>query len=92
MALGQSDKLGIGVSISQELVDDFLLYRGIELVDLPHGYETVRLAIHASALYGSGKRRLNLADCFHYARAWHYGMRILSTADEFRFTDLEVVP
>lgn len=33
-----------------------------------------------------------LADCFHYACAKHAGVPVLSTADEFCFTDLEVVP
>ena len=46
----------------------------------------------AATRFRSGRNRLNLADCFHYACARHYGVAMLSTADEFRFTDLETVP
>ena len=49
------------------------------------------LSTEAARKYRAGYSRLNLADCFHYACAKHYGASVLSTADEFRFTDLDVV-
>ena len=70
----------------------FLDENGIELRQLPPPAEVAALSIDAAHRYRSGPRRLNLADCFHYACARHYGVPILSTDDEFRFTDLEVVP
>jgi ribonuclease VapC len=92
MALASDRKLGIARTEAMELVLRFLSEREIDLVDLPPPVDTVALSIEAAHRYRSGPRRLNLADCFHYACARHYGVPILSTADEFRFTDLEVYP
>jgi len=92
MALASDRKFGVARTEAAVLVRRFLDQRGIDLVDLPPPVEAVTVAVDAAERFGSGRRRLNLADCFHYACARHYGVPMLSTADEFRFTDLEVVP
>lgn len=91
-ALSRPDKLAADLEACETLVRRFLNQRGINLIELPPAQETLALSVLAATRYGSGRRRLNLADCFHYACAKHFGMPILSTADEFRFTDLETVP
>ena len=91
-ALASTRKLDISLEDSQALLSRFIDDRGISLIQLPPASVSLAFSIHASAQYGSGKRRLNLADCFHYACAKHYGLPILSTDDEFRLTDIEVVP
>lgn len=92
IALASDRKFGIARIEAAALVRRFLDLRGIDLVDLPPPVEAVTAAVEAAERFGSGRRRLNLADCFHYACAKHHRVPILSTADEFRFTDLEVVP
>jgi ribonuclease VapC len=66
--------------------------RGIVVRKLPNAGQATVFALDAATRYRHGRRRLNMADCFHYACARHFGVPILSTADELRFTDLEVVP
>ena len=92
MALANPRKFGIAPTQAAGLVRRFMEERGIDLIDLPPADEVAILAVEAAERFGSGRRRLNLGDCFHYACAKHHGIPILSTADEFRFTDLEVVP
>jgi ribonuclease VapC len=92
VALASDRKLGIPPIEAASLVRRFMDQRGIDLVDLPPAVDATILATEAAERFGSGRRRLNLADCFHYACAKHFGVSILSTADEFRFTDLEVHP
>jgi ribonuclease VapC len=74
------------------LVLRFLEERGVQIRDLPEAGVAVTLALDAARRFRSGPIRLNLADCFHYACARHYHVPILSTADEFRFTDIETAP
>ena len=90
IALARPDKFG-KFRLAETAVHRFLEDRGIELRQLPPPTEATALSIYAARRYRSGRYRLNLADCFHYACAKHYGASVLSTADEFRFTDLEVV-
>jgi ribonuclease VapC len=92
VALARPDKLGASVDITGLLVLRFLEDRGVQVRDLPEPSETVALALDAARRFRDGPIRLNLADCFHYACARHYRVPILSTADEFRFTDIETVP
>jgi len=92
VALASDRKLGVSPTEAASLVRRFIDQRGIDLVDLPPAVDAVILATEAAERFGSGRRRLNLADCFHYACARHQGVPILSTANEFRFTDLEVCP
>lgn len=92
MALASARKWNVAASRAESVVMRFIDDRGIDFVDLPPASVAAALSISAAERFGSGRRRLNLADCFHYACAKHHGLPILSTADEFRLTDLEVVP
>jgi ribonuclease VapC len=92
VALARPEKSAQPVSVTTAVVSEFLQERAIEIVDLPPADVLVSLTTDAAARFRSGKNRLNLADCFHYACARHFEMSMLSTADEFHFTDLETVP
>ena len=91
LALARPEKLGLSLEISERLVRRFLEDRGIILRDLPEATDALSLALDAARRYRGGPARLNLADCFHYACARHYRVPILSTATEFRATDLDTV-
>ena len=92
VALARPDKLAVSLDITGPLVLRFLEDRGVQIRDLPEAGDAVALALDAARRFRRGPTRLNLADCFHYACARHYQVPILSTADEFRFTDIETVP
>lgn len=92
VALARPDKLDLATDVSERLVLRLLEEQGIATRDLPPWEIVVPLSLEAAQRFGSGRRRLNLADCFHYACARHHGAPILSTANEFRLTDLEVAP
>lgn len=92
MGLARADKFAISRAAVTPLVLEFLGPRDIEIRDLPPAPETVALATAAADRYGTGRRRLNLGDCLHYACAKHQGMPILATGDESRRTDLETIP
>ena len=92
MGLARADKFDLAAVVVQSIVLEFLEARDIEIRDLPPASETVRLAVGAAGRYVSGRRRLNLGDCLHYACAKYYRTPILATGDEFRQTDLETVP
>jgi ribonuclease VapC len=92
VALARPDKFDVPVERTAELVNAFLDERRIAVRDLPEAPAALALSLEAAQRFRGGSGRLNLADCFHYACARHYGVAMLSTADEFRFTDLEVVP
>ena len=92
LSLARPNKLSLPLAASQQLVMRFLDERGIDLRDLPPPPEAAALSLEAAQRFGSGKRRLNLADCFHYACARHHNVPILSTDGEFRLTDLATVP
>ncbi|PBC01224.1 type II toxin-antitoxin system VapC family toxin [Mesorhizobium sp. WSM3860] len=92
MALARPEKLAIPVVRSAEIVGRFLEERAIALRELPPAPEAASLTIEAASRFRSNAMRLNMADCFHYACARYYAAPMLSTADEFRLTDLETVP
>jgi ribonuclease VapC len=92
VALARPEKLAAPIDITGPLVLRFLEDRGVQIRDLPEASEAAALALDAARRFRRGPNRLNLADCFHYACARHYGVPILSTADEFRATDIETVP
>jgi ribonuclease VapC len=92
VALARPDKLGIPIETSGRIVTRFIEERGIAVRELPDAVRAIALSLGAAGNFRSGARKLNLADCFHYACASHYKVPILSTADEFRFTDIDTVP
>lgn len=92
VALARPDKLALPLETAARLVLRFLDDRGIAIRDLPQAAAATSLSLEAARRFRSGPMRLNLADCFHYACARHYRVPILSTAGEFRFTDIETVP
>lgn len=91
VGLARADKLHIPVETSGRIVMRFLEERGITVCELPDAAQAVALSLNAAGRFRTGANRLNLADCFHYACAKHYKVPILSTAEEFRFTDVETV-
>lgn len=91
-ALARPGKSALSLEACLQLVTLFLEQNGVEVRQLPPPGIAAALSGDAAVRYRSGRRGLNLADCFHYACARHHGVAILSTADEFRFTDLETVP
>lgn len=91
VGLARADKLDIPIETSERIVMRFLEERGITVCELPDAAQAVALSLSAARKFRSGSNRLNLADCFHYACAKHYRVPILSTAEEFRFTDVETV-
>lgn len=92
VALARPDKHDKPVVVTAAMVSEFLLERSIEIRDFPPPDVLIALTTDAAQRFRTGPNRLNLADCFHYACARHHGVTILSTADEFRFTDLKVAP
>jgi ribonuclease VapC len=84
--------LNLAIEQSERMVRRLLEERGVTLCDLPPANEAIALGHEAAGRFRGRSGRLNLADCFHYACARHYRVPILSTADEFRFTDIETVP
>jgi ribonuclease VapC len=92
MALSRSEKLAIPVALSLKIASRFLEERAIALRELPPADEATSLSVEAASRFRNNAIRLNMADCFHYACARYYAVPILSTADEFRLTDLATVP
>lgn len=92
LALASERKRAIAGTAAAEQVGRSLEARGIDLVDLPPPIEAVAIAADAAERFGASPDRLSLADGFRHTRAKHRGTPILSTADEFRFTDLAAVP
>jgi ribonuclease VapC len=91
VGLARQDKLDIPVETSGRIVMRFLEERGIAVCELPDAEQAIILSLSAAGRFRGRANRLNLADCFHYACAKHYKVPILSTAQEFRFTDLDTV-
>ncbi|WP_027998309.1 type II toxin-antitoxin system VapC family toxin [Sinorhizobium arboris] len=83
LGLARPDKFNLPVDAVEPVLLEFLEERGIEVHDLPPARETTRLALSAAH---------HLGDCLHYACAKYQGVPILATDDEFRQTDLEIVP
>ncbi len=90
-ALARPDKFG-DFGIAREAVHRLIERSGIRLCQLPEPHDLLALSLDAAQRYGRGARRLNMGDCFHYACAKFHAVPILSTADEFRFTDLDTIP
>jgi ribonuclease VapC len=92
LGLARTDKFNLPVTAVEPLVLEFLDARDIEIRDLPPAREVTALALSAAHRYRTGRHRLNLGDCLHYACAKYYRVPILATDDEFRQTDLETIP
>ena len=92
LALARPDKFDLTVEAVQPIVLEFLEAQNIAIRDLPPAEETTILALSAAHRYRAGRHGLNLGDCLHYAAARSFRVPILATADEFRRTDLDVVP
>ncbi|KQT63289.1 MULTISPECIES: type II toxin-antitoxin system VapC family toxin [unclassified Aureimonas] len=92
LGLARPDKFGLSVEAVEPIILEFLEARGIDIRDLPPAKRTVALSLSAAHRYRAGRHGLNLGDCLHYACAKYYRVPILATADEFRKTDLDVVP
>ncbi len=92
LGLTRPDKFNLSVEAVEPLVLEFLDERGIDIRDLPPAKRATTLSLSAAHRYRSGRRGINLGDCLHYACAKYYRVSILATADEFRETDLEIVP
>ena len=92
MALSRPEKLVVPVDLSSRIFMRFLEERGIAVRELPPGEDAISLSIEAASRFRNNALRLNMADCFHYACARYYAVPMLSTADEFRLTDLETIP
>ena len=72
--------------------DLFLVKAKVELV--PVDGEQVEIARSAWRKYGKGRHAagLNFGDCFAYALAKFSGQKLLAKGEDFRFTDVEMVP
>ena len=92
LGLARPDKFGLSIEAVEPLILEFLDEWGIEIRDLPPAKETTRLVLSAAHRYRGGRYGLNLGDCLHYACAKFYDVPILATDDEFRQTDLAIIP
>jgi ribonuclease VapC len=88
LGLASPDKFNMSVEAVKSLLLEFLEEQHIKLCDLPPADEATQLALSAAHQYRSGRQRLNLGDCLHYACAKYYDVPILATDDEFSQTDL----
>ncbi|MCG6859579.1 MAG: type II toxin-antitoxin system VapC family toxin [Salaquimonas sp.] len=91
-AMALSRKLDTPLELSGRLVTRFLDDRGVAVINLPEPQLAIEYSLHAAERYRKGSNKLNLADCFHYACAKALGVLILSTAEEFRSTDIATIP
>ena len=92
MALARPDKFDLTVEAVQPIVLEFLEAQNIAIRDLPPAGETTILVLSAAHRYRTGRHGLNLGDCLHDAAARSFRVPILATTDDFRRTDLDVVP
>jgi ribonuclease VapC len=92
LALARPEKWNAPVDEVTVSVLKLLEDSGIAVRESDDPVSIALLAGEAARRFRNGRRRLNLADCMHYAFAKHFDVPILATADEFRQTDLTVVP
>ncbi len=87
---GVARVLALPAMQSLEEVGNFLELMAIEVVALPP--EVGPIAIDAFARFGKGHRhaaQLNMAECFAYACARHYGQQLLFKGSDFSKTDID---
>src|SRR5271154_6536307 len=72
--------------------DLFVVRAKLEIV--PVDGEQVEIARSAWRKYGKGRHGvgLNFGDCFAYALAKFSGQKLLAKGEDFRFTDVELLP
>lgn len=92
LALSRPEKWNAPVDDVTASVIELLEDIGVAIREVSNPLEITLMAGGAAARFRAGRRGLNLADCMHYAFARHFDVPILATADEFRQTDLTVVP
>lgn len=92
LALSRPDKWNVPIAQVEHAMMEIIEQRGIVLRELPIAKTSVKLSIEAAARYRTGRHGLDLADCLHYATAKYYRASVLATDDEFRQTDLTVIP
>ncbi|MEQ1953374.1 type II toxin-antitoxin system VapC family toxin [Mesorhizobium sp. CN2-181] len=88
-AVAVSRTTGLEIEQAGHEVDDYLTLAKIDLVPIPA--EAAELALGAFDRYGKGRHpaRLNMGDCFAYARARHFAQPLLYKDDDFAQTDIE---
>ncbi|WP_265519090.1 type II toxin-antitoxin system VapC family toxin [Nitratireductor luteus] len=91
IGLARPDKFNMPVNAVGPIVLEFLDERGVEIRDLPPAKQAIALSLSAADRYKTGKHKLNLGDCLHYACAKYYRVPILATDDKLRDTDLEAL-
>ncbi|HEX2017620.1 MAG TPA: type II toxin-antitoxin system VapC family toxin [Aurantimonas sp.] len=81
--------MNIGPEAALEGVRQLLSKAEIAVVPIPP--EAGALAVEAYARFGKGRHKaaLNFGDCFAYACARHYGVKLLYKGDDFALTDIE---
>ena len=74
---------------AQAAVQAYLAEMQITVVPIPP--EAAALAVEAYDRFGKGRHiaGLNFGDCFAYACARHYGVKLLYKGDDFAQTDIE---
>lgn len=92
LALARPEKWNAPVAEVTASLIDLVRDTGIAIREADDPVAITLLAGLAATRFRAGRRGLNLADCMHYAFAKHYDVPILATADEFRQTDLSVIP
>ena len=92
LALARPEKWNAPVDEVTASVLRLLEEAGIAIRESEDPVAIAMLAGEAARRFRAGRRRLNLADCMHDAFARHFDVPNLATADEFRQTDLRVVP
>jgi ribonuclease VapC len=92
LALSRAEKWNAPVDAVTASIVELLADIGVAIRDADNPLEVTLLAGGAAARFRAGRRGLNLADCMHYAFARYFDVPMLATANEFRQTDLTVVP
>ena len=92
LALSRAEKWNAPVDDVTVSVVELLADIGVAVREADNPLEITLLAAGAATRFRTGRRGLNLADCMHYAFARYFDVPILATANEFRQTDLTVIP
>ncbi len=85
-------RLDLPLGEAREAIADYLVLAGIVVVAVPP--EVGDGALDAFERYGEGRHpaSLNFGDCFAYACARHYRVRLLFKGSDFPHTDIASAP